>query len=107
MYQIILSACVVFIVFALIMCAIADILVWILGPAIRRAGRCFEEGRIIAWNKNVDDSIRTLGKAEKRSPAASLDPIAKHFDDSRAETKEPVPVDAGHRWLGDTPRGQK
>ncbi len=50
----------------------AYILVWILGPAIRRAGRKWEEGVLQsqdAWRNKVDGDLAALRRAQAISPA--------------------------------------
>ena len=83
-------------------CLNAYLLVWMCGPAIRRAGKCFEEGRLQAdaaafFRKSPSASAGTYYPMHAKEFTADPTPVS--LDTPRAG---PGPEDAGHRWLGAT-----
>jgi hypothetical protein len=84
----------------------AYVFVWICGPAIRRAGRCWQEGANRAMDEweahrfGAGDKIhgRIVGSDVVLSAPAPAIP---------KQTAPEIPIpDSGHRWLG-SPTGSK
>jgi hypothetical protein len=80
----------------------AYLLVWLCGPAIRRAGRKWEEGcnqaMAESWElKEVKKPFAPFGYVERPDPP----PVARPHEPPHAQ-QAPAADDAGHRWLGGT-----
>ncbi len=93
---------IILILFAPFIALNAWVVVWICGPAIRRAGRWWEEGRQqameSAWGREkVKEPWAPFGHIEQFTPP----PVARPHEPPHAQ-QDPAADDAGHRWLGST-----
>ncbi len=66
----------------------AYLLVWILGPAIRRAGRCWEEGR----QRAVDKRARALTQADWNTRLAQSEALQTPRESEAAATEPASPA---------------
>jgi hypothetical protein len=78
------------------------LLVWMCGPAIRRAGKCWEQGRnqALAGSWELEEAKKPFapfGYVERPAPP----PVARPHEPPHAQ-QAPAADDAGHRWLGET-----
>jgi hypothetical protein len=79
----------------------AYLLVWLCGPAIRRAGRKWEEGRHQAMAATASKVVPTLRRTlHEALSGVKLDALSQARPPARP-VPEAAPPDAGHRWLGD------
>ena len=91
---------VILLIFAPFIALNAYLLVWICGPAIRRAGRRFAEGWVeVTDRRELQRDVMTHGITPLRGA-----PGARRTAPAVAEAKAPEPQaitpDAGHAWLG-------
>jgi hypothetical protein len=84
----------------------AYLLVWLCGPAIRRAGKCWEEGRLKATAKESRWAPWGLVGDAPSEPRGSVTQDAKAHSATAMPATVAGAYDAGHRWLG-TPGAKK
>lgn len=82
-------------------CLNTYLVVWICGPAIRRAGKCFEQGRIKAMVEEErrlgPDAVGETMSAPRPLPVIRASAPARPSDTAGNFRDK----DAGHRWLGE------
>ena len=82
------------------------LLAWICGPAIRHAGKCWEEGRMRAvLNPEERRYLKAVGETIGAAECPARAVVAAPAIPKQTTPEIPTP-DSGHRWLG-SPTGRK